>query len=100
MSDQEKSPEFDKYVQLHSKSMELLVDFYNQSVSFSRWRGRETARQLRNTLRELINTEKELYKSIWKSHREFLVISKSRRKYSERTKLKYQRKKIKDDTNN
>lgn len=102
MSEEEKiqQPEFDKYMSYYNKTMELIIDLHNRHVSFKRWRGGDTAKFLRNTIRELVRAERGLADSAWKSYKEFLVISKPRRKYSERNKLKYKEKLKQNDTNN
>lgn len=96
LEDQElEAVEFKKYLLHYDKALDLIIECHNNHVTFKKFKGRETARQLRNSIRDLINIQRKLRLSVWLSFQENLEISKSRKRISRESKLKHKLEKAK-----
>ncbi len=87
--------EFKKYLSNYEKTLDLIIEFHNRHINFKKFKGKDSARQLRNSIRELIKIQRELSSSAWLSFQENLEISKIRKKLSKENKLKYKLNKAK-----
>lgn len=85
--------EFEKYMSNYQKTLDLIIEFHNRHIVFRKFKGRESARQLRNCIRELIKSQREMSNTAWTSFKENLEISKFRKSISKKNKLKYKLKK-------
>lgn len=92
-------PEFEKYLSCYNDVMNLIIDLHNRNVQFKKYKGQDTARQVRNVIRELIANQKLLGKLTITTYKESLENSKIRKKISRENKLKYQKKKNKIEIN-
>lgn len=88
-------PEFEKYLACYNNVMDLIIDLHNRNVQFKKYKGQETARQVRNVVRDLIKNQKILSKLAMNTYRESLENSKIKKKISRENKLKYQKMKNK-----